>query len=191
MATDHKILADDGGRSLKWNLFIMVISHSTRCYNLADIPRYYHITAPRNPGTKVGYSWNLRFFLKAKLIFQLKVFLRTIGIQRQDTFPFLIYLTLLTLLENKENNLKSPKSDGKQRRGFLFFLVVEVGWFLGVADTNDVIQKIEKTLNNTHTTTQKLTNNSFRNTKKHPEVGSQNCSEVERRKSKDVLPWLS
>ena len=41
-------------------------------------------------------------------------------------------------------------------------------WFLGVADTNDVIQKIEKTLNNTHATTQKLTNNSFRNTKKHP-----------------------
>ena len=35
--------------------------------------------------------------------------------------------------------------------------------------TNDVIQKIEKTLNNTHTTTQKPTNNSFRNTKKHPE----------------------
>ena len=29
-----------------------------------------------------------------------------------------------------------------------------VWWFLGVADTNDVIQKIEKTLNNTHTTTQ-------------------------------------
>ena len=47
----------------------------------------------------------------------------------------------------------------------------EIGWFLGVADTNDVIQKIEKTLNNTHTTTQKLTNNSFRNTKKHPEIG--------------------
>ena len=47
----------------------------------------------------------------------------------------------------------------------------EEGWFLGVADTNDVIQKIEKTLNNTHTTTQKLTNNSFRNTKKHPEEG--------------------
>ena len=43
-------------------------------------------------------------------------------------------------------------------------------WFLGVADTNDVIQKIEKTLNNTHTTTQKLTNNSFRNTKKHPKM---------------------
>ena len=41
-------------------------------------------------------------------------------------------------------------------------------WFLGVADTNDVIQKIEKTLNNAHTTTQKLTNNSFLNTKKHP-----------------------
>ena len=47
-------------------------------------------------------------------------------------------------------------------------------WFLGVADTNDVIQKIEKTLNNTHTTTQKLTNNSFRNTKKHP----QKCNEA-------------
>ena len=46
---------------------------------------------------------------------------------------------------------------------------IEYRWFLGVADTNDVIQKIEKTLNNTHTTTQKLTNNSFRNTKKHPE----------------------
>ena len=46
------------------------------------------------------------------------------------------------------------------------------GWFLGVADTNDVIQKIEKTLNNTHTTTQKLTNNSFRNTKKHPNSGT-------------------
>ena len=45
---------------------------------------------------------------------------------------------------------------------------VKFRWFLGVADTNDVIQKIEKTLNNTHTTTQKLTNNSFRNTKKHP-----------------------
>ena len=45
-----------------------------------------------------------------------------------------------------------------------------VWWFLGVADTNDVIQKIEKTLNNAHTTTQKLTNNSFRNTKKHPNV---------------------
>ena len=46
----------------------------------------------------------------------------------------------------------------------------DLGWFLGVADTNDVIQKIEKTLNNTHTTTQKLTNNSFRNTKKHPDL---------------------
>ena len=45
-------------------------------------------------------------------------------------------------------------------------------WFLGVADTNDVIQKIEKTLNNTHTTTQKLTNNSFRNAKKHPFIRS-------------------
>ena len=43
-----------------------------------------------------------------------------------------------------------------------------IGWFLGVADTNDVIQKIEKTLNNTHTTTQKLTNDRVRNTKKHP-----------------------
>ena len=47
--------------------------------------------------------------------------------------------------------------------------VQEKWWFLGVADTNDVIQKIEKTLNNTHTTTQKRTNNSLRNTKKHPE----------------------
>ena len=53
---------------------------------------------------------------------------------------------------------------------FVFFclLLLFFWWFLGVADTNDVIQKIEKTLNNTHTTTQKLTNNSFRNTKKHP-----------------------
>ena len=33
---------------------------------------------------------------------------------------------------------------------------------------NDVKQKIQKTLNNTRTTTQKLTNNGFRNTKKHP-----------------------
>ena len=47
-----------------------------------------------------------------------------------------------------------------------------IWWFLGVADTNDVIQKIEKTLNNTHTTTQKLTNNSFRNTKKHPSIST-------------------
>ena len=46
----------------------------------------------------------------------------------------------------------------------------DIWWFLGVADTNDVIQKIEKTLNNTHTTAQKLTNNSFRNTKKHPDI---------------------
>ena len=52
---------------------------------------------------------------------------------------------------------------------FLDKFSLEFWWFLGVADTNDVIQKIEKTLNNTHTTTQKLTNNSFRNTKKHPE----------------------
>ena len=47
--------------------------------------------------------------------------------------------------------------------------------FLGVADTNDVIQKIEKTLNNTHTTTQKRTNNSFRNTKKHPKTSGVIC----------------
>ena len=47
-------------------------------------------------------------------------------------------------------------------------------WFLGVADTNDVIQKIEKRLNKTHTTTQKRTDNSFRNTKKHPEQWTQN-----------------
>ena len=56
---------------------------------------------------------------------------------------------------------------GKERSKAIY------GWFLGVADTNDVIQKIEKTLNNTHTTTQKLTNNSFRNTKKHPIYGNQ------------------
>ena len=52
----------------------------------------------------------------------------------------------------------------------LLFSIANLWWFLGVADTNDVIQKIEKTLNNTHTTTQKLTNNSFRNTKKHPNL---------------------
>ena len=40
----------------------------------------------------------------------------------------------------------------------IFLLAKNKWWFLGVADTNDVIQKIEKTLNNTHTTTQKLTN---------------------------------
>ena len=51
--------------------------------------------------------------------------------------------------------------------------VKKMWWFLGVADTNDVIQKIEKTLNNTHTTTQKRTNNSFCNTKKHPKIWSQ------------------
>ena len=53
-----------------------------------------------------------------------------------------------------------------------------VRWFLGVADTNDVIQTIEKTLNNTNTTTQKLTNNSFRNTKKHPRVLSPALSQT-------------
>ena len=43
------------------------------------------------------------------------------------------------------------------------FLVLRMVW-----SPNDVKQKIQKTLNNTHTTTQKLTNNGFRNTKKHP-----------------------
>ena len=56
----------------------------------------------------------------------------------------------------------------ERKKGFQPAKWVKKWWFLGVADTNDVIQKIEKTLNNTHTTTQKLTNNSFRNTKKHP-----------------------
>ena len=54
----------------------------------------------------------------------------------------------------------------------IIYFNILLGWFLGVADTNDVIQKIEKTLNNTHTTTQKLTNNSFCNTKKHPLLAS-------------------
>ena len=52
----------------------------------------------------------------------------------------------------------------------MLYFHVNSWWFLGVADTNDVIQKIEKTLNNTHTTTQKLTNNSFRNTKETPKI---------------------
>ena len=37
-----------------------------------------------------------------------------------------------------------------------------------VQSPNDIIQKIEKTLDNTHTTEQKQTNNIFGNTKKHP-----------------------
>ena len=36
---------------------------------------------------------------------------------------------------------------------------------------NDVIQKIEKILNNNNTTTQKRTKNGFHNTKKHPLIG--------------------
>ena len=40
------------------------------------------------------------------------------------------------------------------------------GCFL-VWRTGAIIQEIEKTLNNSHTTTQKWTNNGFRNTKKH------------------------
>ena len=56
----------------------------------------------------------------------------------------------------------------KKNRKNIIYIFLKFRWFLGVADTNDVIQKIEKTLNNTHTTTQKLTNNSFRNAKKHP-----------------------
>ena len=63
----------------------------------------------------------------------------------------------------------------------------EFGWFLGVADTNDVIQKIEKTLNNTHTTTQKRTDNSFRNTKKHPEFATLETRERLERKSTPQL----
>ena len=56
--------------------------------------------------------------------------------------------------------------------GFWIPVFVSRTWVVSwCADTNDAIQKNEKTLNNTHTTTQKLTNNSFRNTKKHPELG--------------------
>ena len=67
--------------------------------------------------------------------------------------------------KERRRRVKDRAKNGASKRSspsFIFW------WFLGVADTNDVIQKIEKTLNNTHTTTQKLTNNSFRNTKKHP-----------------------
>ena len=47
-----------------------------------------------------------------------------------------------------------------------------------VRSPNDAIQKIEKTLNvNTHTSTQYLTNNGFRNSKKHPE------------QDKDIIPF--
>ena len=43
-----------------------------------------------------------------------------------------------------------------------------VSWCRGrVLSLNDVIQMIEKTLNNTHTIKQKQTNNGFRDTKKH------------------------
>ena len=69
--------------------------------------------------------------------------------------------------------------------------VHEKWWFLGVADTNDVIQKIEKTLNNTHTTTQKLTNNSFRNTKKHPEKLREEITETVKRNPESSLYDLS
>ena len=41
-----------------------------------------------------------------------------------------------------------------------------------VSSPNDIKQNIEKTLNNTHATTQKLTNNGFHNTKKHPINGT-------------------
>ena len=71
-------------------------------------------------------------------------------------------MTAETGLPIRHRPAKIPKNLSKYTNKLFF------GWFLGVADTNDVIQKIEKTLNNTHTTTQKLTNNSFRNTKKHP-----------------------
>ena len=37
-----------------------------------------------------------------------------------------------------------------------------------VRSSHDLIQKTEKTLNNTRTTKQYLTNNGFRNIKKHP-----------------------
>ena len=46
-------------------------------------------------------------------------------------------------------------------------LSVVVLIFVDNHQINDVMQKIEKTLNNTHTTKQKQTNNGFHNTKKH------------------------
>ena len=49
----------------------------------------------------------------------------------------------------------------KQRPSFLVLLIV--------LSPNDIMQKIEKTLNNTHTSTEYLINNDFRNTKKHPQ----------------------
>ena len=64
-------------------------------------------------------------------------------------------------------------------------------WFLGVADTNDVIQKIEKTLNNTHTTTKKLTNNSFRNTKKHPGFSCKVFKDRKGEESANGIYWMS
>jgi len=45
-----------------------------------------------------------------------------------------------------------------------------VSWCCGrLQSPNDVIQKIEKALNDSHTTTQRRTNNGFRNTMKHPQ----------------------
>ena len=46
---------------------------------------------------------------------------------------------------------------------------VAVSWCSGLLRSpNDLLQNIEKILNNTQTTKQKRTNNSFRNTKNHP-----------------------
>ena len=51
-----------------------------------------------------------------------------------------------------------------------------VVWCCGrVQSPNDVIQKIERTLNKTHTTTQKRTNNGLRNTKKPPCITREPC----------------
>ena len=83
-------------------------------------------------------------------------------------------LNRFVLLENVELTFSdraflSKLNESNASKDLPFYVWLSFSWwFLGVADTNDVIQKIEKTLNNTHTTTQKLTNNSVRNTKKHP-----------------------
>lgn len=47
---------------------------------------------------------------------------------------------------------------------------------VGNHQINDVMQKIEKTLDNTHTTKQKQTNNGFHNTKKHCGLGMRDKS---------------
>ena len=52
---------------------------------------------------------------------------------------------------------------------------------------NDVVQKIEKTVNNTQITTQKRTSNSSRNTKKHPDLGIFGFSLIKVRVQGDLI----